>query len=78
MKQNCCFVCKIVNLLVVIGALNWGLIGVLRVDAFARFLSGIPKVTRLTYILIGLAGLMKLISCFKACPCCKSSCETKS
>ncbi len=71
MKQNC-LVCKIVGALVIIGALNWGLIGLLQKDAVVMLLGSIPKAVRITYILVGLAGVLKIICCFKDCPaCCK-------
>ena len=67
-----CAICKIAGLLVILGALNWGLIAVLRVDLFAKYLSHIPHATRVVYALIGIAGLMKLINCFgMQCPACK-------
>ena len=72
MKQGC-IVCKIVALLVIIGALNWGLIGAAKINLVERLLSNIPHAVRLVYVLIGLAGLMKLICCFKECPACKKA-----
>lgn len=71
MKENC-FICKIAGLLVVVGALNWGLIGLFKMNLVAQLLGGIPKAERITYILVGVAGVMKLISCIMKCPaCCK-------
>ena len=71
MKQGCCGICKIVGLLVIIGALNWGAVGLLKMDLVVKLLGGIPKAVRITYALIGVAGVIKLISCFKECPACK-------
>jgi uncharacterized membrane protein YuzA (DUF378 family) len=74
---NCCAVCKIVGLLVIIGALNWGLVGLWDYNLVTALLGNIPKAVRITYILVGLAGLIKIVSCFKLCPCCKTgSCGT--
>lgn len=67
-----CVVCKLVCLLVIVGAINWGLVGIWNYDLVARLLGNAPTVARVVYILIGLAGILKLISCFKACPCCKT------
>ncbi len=64
-----CAVCKIVGLLLVIGALNWGLVGLFELDLVGRLLGVGSAATRVVYTLVGVAGLLKLISCFKACPC---------
>ena len=71
LNKQCCFACKIVGLLVIIGALNWGAIGLFKMNLVAQLLGGIPKAERIVYILVGLAGVVKLISCFKDCPACK-------
>jgi uncharacterized membrane protein YuzA (DUF378 family) len=70
MKQNC-FICKIAGLLVIIGALNWGAIGIFQVNFVERLLGDMTTATRVIYALVGIAGLMKLISCIKDCPACK-------
>ena len=70
-KCGKCFVCKIVGLLVIVGALNWGAIAILHKDPIARVLMNVPHATGILYALVGLAGLVKLISCFKDCPACK-------
>ena len=78
MKQCGCVVCKLVCLLVIVGAINWGLVGAIHKDVVVMLLGGIPKAVRITYLLIGLAGIMKVVSCFVKCPCCKEDgCSTK-
>ena len=78
MKQGNCVVCKLVCLLVIVGAINGGLVGAIHKDVVVMLLGGIPKAVRITYLLIGLAGVMKLLSCFITCPCSKdSSCSPK-
>ncbi len=75
---KCCGVCKIVGLLVAIGAINWGLVGVFHKDLVAHFL-GMGTAARAVYGLIGVAGLLKLISFVKPCPCCnKEGCAPKT
>ena len=71
MQLGKCGICKLIGALVIIGALNWGLIGAFHYDAVVHLLGSIPKAVRITYLLVGLAGLISLITCFKACPCCK-------
>ena len=69
--------CKVVGLLVVLGALNWGLYGVFGVDLVARLLGEMTTGARVVYGVIGVAGVLKLLSIFKCCPCQKGSCEPK-
>lgn len=70
-----CAVCRIVGLLVGIGALNWGLIAFFGLD---WGLGPMTAPAKAVYGVIGLAGLLKLISLVKVCPCCKGkSCDTK-
>ena len=72
MKQGCCFICKIVTLLVIIGAINWGAVGIFQTDLVAKFLGDMTTPARVVYGLVGVAGVLKLISLFKECPaCCK-------
>lgn len=46
--------------LVVVGALNWGLIGAFRIDLVQATLGGSPTLVQLVYILVGLSGLYTL------------------
>ena len=75
---KCCGVCKVVGLLVGLGALNWGLAGVFGIDLVARLLGEATTPAKVVYGLIGIAGVLKLLSLVKCCPCSKGSCETKS
>ena len=78
---GCCLGCNIIGLLVVIGAINWGLIGIFQFDLVARMLGTMTTGARVVYGLIGIAGILKLVSCIKPCPCGKKEkegcCETK-
>ena len=71
-KCNMCVACKIVSLLVIVGAINWGLFGVFGIDLVARLLGGMTTAATVVYGLIGVAGVIKLISCFVKCPGCKT------
>lgn len=44
-------------LLVVIGGLNWGLVGLLNMDVVKLLLGSIPMLQQAVYIIIGLAAL---------------------
>lgn len=78
MKKGCCCpVCKVAGLLVVIGAINWGLVGGFHYNLVSALLGAGTKGERIVYILVGLAGVMKLLSCFITCPMSKG-CDTAS
>jgi uncharacterized membrane protein YuzA (DUF378 family) len=52
---------KLALLLVIIGALNWGLIGLLRFDLVANLFGGQESLlSRIIYSLVGLAGLYSI------------------
>lgn len=72
-----CVVCKLVGLLVALGAINWGAVGIAQVNLVEKLLGDMTTASRVVYVLIGLAGVMKLVSLFVCCPCNKGSCETK-
>lgn len=62
--------------LIIVGALNWGLWGFFQFDFVAWLFKGNTTVlSRLIYCLIGLAGLWSL-SCFGRC--CKAMCSCGS
>ncbi len=48
------------TILVIIGAINWGLVGLLHVNLVETLLGSIPILVKLVYILVGLAGLYLL------------------
>jgi uncharacterized protein len=78
-KQKSCMVCQIGKVLVIIGALNWGLVGLFNYDLVAAVLGPMTYSSRAVYSVIGICGLVVAVSCIKKiCPCCKeddSSCK---
>lgn len=57
-------VCDIIALcLVIIGAVNWGLVGLFKLDLVAFLFGQMTILSRIIYILVGIAGLY-LISFF--------------
>lgn len=72
-----CAVCKVVGVLVALGAINWGVVGLLGVDVVGQLLGPMSTLTRVVYGIIGAAGLLKLVSLVKCCPCQKGTCSTK-
>ena len=48
---------KLALALVIIGGLNWGLVGLLNLDLVQLILGSIPILAQLVYIVVGLAAL---------------------
>ena len=55
----------IARILVIIGALNWGLVGVGVGDLVDLIFGGIPILATIVYVLVGLGGIWELIKLFK-------------
>lgn len=72
-----CAVCKVVGLLVGVGALNWGLVALFNLDLVAKVLGTMTGPAKAVYVLIGVAGVIKLISLVKCCPCQGKGCDSK-
>ncbi len=64
-----CAVCKIVGVLVGLGALNWGLVTFFGLNIVDRLLGVATTPAKVAYGLIGVAGALKLASLVQACPC---------
>ena len=73
MLKQACFLCKIVGAIAIVGALNWGLVGVFHLNLVEKFFGEATKITRGIYALVGLSGLALLASYFVICPACKKS-----
>ncbi len=66
-----CPICKVIVLLAGIGALNWGLVAIFHINLVAKLLGDMTMPARAVYGLVGVAGLILLLSLVKSCPCCK-------
>jgi uncharacterized protein len=53
---------KIAFLFVIIGALNWGLIGAFDLNLITKIFVKIPQAIDIVYILIGVSGLLLLLA----------------
>ena len=71
-----CVPCKVVGLLVAVGAINWGLYAFFNMDLVATILGPRTMPAMVVYALIGVAGLMKVVWLFGMCPC-QKNCEPK-
>lgn len=47
--------------LIIIGALNWGMIGLFNIDVVSSIFGQMNLITRFVFTLVGLAGLINLI-----------------
>ncbi|MDR5775093.1 MULTISPECIES: DUF378 domain-containing protein [unclassified Caballeronia] len=50
--------------LVIIGALNWGLVGLLQLDLVAAIFGVASPLSRIVYVLVGIAGIYMLVRAF--------------
>ena len=74
-EGKACVVCKVAKLLAGIGALNWGLVALFQLDLVARvFGDPMAGAARAAYIVIGVCGLLTLLSFAKVCPCSRGAC----
>ncbi len=60
MKTNYFIIVAVI--LTIIGALNWGLVGLLKFDLVAYLFGELSNFSRVVYSLVGLSGLYLLIS----------------
>ena len=79
--KNMCTVCFLACLLVIIGALNWGLVGLgwlvgggANWNIVNLILGKWTTLEALVYVLVGIAGLFKLFMYSKCCGKCCSQC----
>ena len=73
MFKKACMLCKVAGALAIIGAINWGLVGVADVNLVDRIFGIGSTIGRVVYILVGVSGLALLASYFMTCPACKKS-----
>ena len=57
---------KLSFILVIIGALNWGFIGLLNFNLFTFITCSIPVISRILYILIALSGINLISLLFRS------------
>lgn len=50
----------VANLLVTVGALNWGLVGAFKLDLVQTIMGTSPAIVQLVYVVVGLAGLYQV------------------
>lgn len=78
-KCGGCAVKKTAKVLLVIGGLNWGLVGLgmllgSNLNVVQLVLGSVPTLEAVVYLLVGLAAVMKLFGC--KCAKCKTACAS--
>ncbi len=68
---------KIVGILLIVGGLNWGLVGVgmlmgINLNVVNLLLGGIPMLEAVIYVLVGVAAILRIFCC--QCQKCKEAC----
>lgn len=58
-------------ILLIVGGLNWGLIGIGVDDVVTRFLG--ESVAQIVFILVGVAAIVELVAHKKSCKACSAS-----
>ena len=71
MLKQACLLCKIVGAIAIIGALNWGAVGLVNVNVVERIFGAGTAINRGIYGLVGFSGIMLLLSYVVICPACK-------
>ena len=53
---------QVANILVIVGALNWGLFGLLDLNVVNMVLGSMAGLEKIVYILVGLSGVLALVN----------------
>lgn len=75
MMGKMCSVHSVACILMVVGALNWGLVGAFNFNLVTWIFGSWPMVVRVLYVLVGLSALFMLMK--TSCKSCKMSGEMK-
>jgi len=59
---------KITLLLLIVGGLNWGLVGLLDFDLVAAIFGEMSVISRIVYVLVGVSALAQIVSLVKGDP----------
>lgn len=55
-------IAKVAYVLVIIGALNWGLVGAFNFDLVATIFGDMSVISRVVYVLVGLSALYSIVA----------------
>lgn len=57
----------VATILVIVGGLNWGLVGAFHLDLVALIFGPMSMLSKIVYILVGLSAVYMAFSCSKKC-----------
>jgi uncharacterized membrane protein YuzA (DUF378 family) len=60
-------------ILVIVGALNWGLVGLFGFNLVETVLGGMPAIERAVYVLVGLSAVWEVLKHRQNCKMCAPS-----
>jgi uncharacterized membrane protein YuzA (DUF378 family) len=60
-------------ILLVIGGLNWGLVGALDFNLVDKIFGSWPSVVTIVYILVGISAIIAIFTHKKDCKCCDTA-----
>lgn len=61
----------VATILLIIGGLNWGLVGLFNFDLVAAIFGSGSILARIVYVVVGLSAIGVLLEVFGLCPLCK-------
>lgn len=67
--KGCGFFCWIAKLLLVIGGLNWGLVGAFNYNLVTELFGSMTMISRIVYIAVGVAAVLFIFCLFRSCKC---------
>jgi len=73
----CCIVCRIITVIVSLGAISWGLTAFFQLDLVTTIFGLRTAASYVVYGVVAISGVLKLIGLFICCPCCKKGICTK-
>jgi len=53
---------QVANILVIVGAINWGLVGLINLNLVSTVLGSMAGLEKIVYILVGLSGVLMLMN----------------
>ncbi len=73
MKCKMCPVHMVAGVLVLVGALNWGLVGLFGFNLVTFLFGTLPMLERIIYVLVGLSAVLMALAC--SCKKCGEACS---
>lgn len=61
----------IAAILLVVGGLNWGLVGLFKMDLIGSVFGDMSGLTRIIFVLVGLSAVYRIVCMIRCKSCCK-------